>query len=322
MAQLTIKQLLEAGVHFGHQTRRWNPKMRKYIFGERNGIYIINLEITLSCLERALTFLRKTASEGKEILMVGTKKQAQEPLREVAERCEMPYVHQRWLGGMLTNFETVRKSVARLDHIDQMEREGNFQYVTKKEASMLRKEREKLIKYLSGVRNMRRLPAALFVIDSKKEEIAIKEAAKLKIPIVAVLDTNCDPDPVDYPLPGNDDAIRAVKLFCETAAGAIYEGRSQFKQAIADEEARRAAEEAAIEAEKEVVARAAEEARAKAAAGEAAAPAAEVGDLPGEPVEEKLAAPYAEQETTEEKIAKISKVKPKKPPKKETGHPK
>lgn len=226
MAQVTIKQLLEAGVHFGHQTQRWNPKMKKYIFGERNGIYIINLEITLSCLEKALVFLKQVASEGKEILMVGTKRQAQEPLREAASRCEMPYIEQRWLGGMLTNFETVRKSVARLESIDKMEAEGGFKFVTKKEVGMLRKEREKLVKNLSGIRKMRKLPGALFVIDSKKEEIAIKEAIKLGIPIVAVLDTNCDPDLVDYPIPGNDDAIRAIKLFCELVSGVIIEART------------------------------------------------------------------------------------------------
>lgn len=226
LLQLTIKQLLEAGVHFGHQTQRWNPKMKKYIFGERNGIYIINLEITLTCLERALAFLKQAASEGREILFVGTKKQAQESLRQAAEKCGMPYVEQRWLGGMLTNFETVRKSVARLDQIDTMEQDGSFQFVTKKEVGMLKKEREKLVKNLSGVRKMRRLPGAIFVIDSKKEEIALKEAIKLGIPVVAVLDTNCDPDLVDYPIPGNDDAIRAVRLFCDTAAQVIVEGRN------------------------------------------------------------------------------------------------
>lgn len=233
MSQVTIKQLLEAGVHFGHQTQRWNPKMKRYIFGERNGIYIINLELTLSCLERALDFLKKVATEGRDILLVGTKRQAQEPIRDAAQKCGMPYVDQRWLGGMLTNFETIRKSIARLDAIDQMEKEGNFQFVTKKEVSMLKKEREKLIKNLSGIRNMRKLPSALFVIDSKKEEIAIHEATKLGIPVVSVLDTNCDPDKVDYPVPGNDDAIRAVKLFCEVAAQSITEGRQRSPQGLA-----------------------------------------------------------------------------------------
>ena len=228
MQQVTLKQLLEAGVHFGHQTRRWNPKMKRYIFGEKSGIYIINLELTLGCLARALEFLKRTASEGKEVLYVGTKKQAQDVLKESAVRCEMPYVNERWLGGMLTNFSTVRKSVARLDWIDQIEREGDIKFITKKEASQLRKEREKLIRYLSGIRQMKRPPGALFIIDTKKEEIALLEARRLEIPIVALIDTNCDPDLVDYPIPGNDDAIRAIKLFCDLAAEAITEGRNEF----------------------------------------------------------------------------------------------
>ena len=308
MSQTTIKQLLEAGVHFGHQTQRWNPKMKKYIFGERNGIYIINLEITLSCLEKALSFLKKVSHEGKEILLVGTKRQAQEPIRDAAERCEMPFVEQRWLGGMLTNFETVRKSVARLDHIDQMEKDGSFQFVTKKEVSMLVKEREKLMKNLRGVRKMRRLPAALFVIDSKKEEIAIKEAIKLGIPVVAVLDTNGDPDLVDYPLPGNDDAIRAVKLFCDVACNAIKEGRDQFKQQVADEEARRVAEEEAADLAKQEAAKTAQPSG-----------AAATEDLLDDTPEEKLAARFASEVVVD---VKDSKIKLKKPPRKETGRAK
>jgi small subunit ribosomal protein S2 len=226
--QVTLKQLLETGVHFGHQTRRWNPKMAKYIFGEKSGIYIINLELTLVCLTRALEFLKQVAAEGQEILFVGTKKQAQEAVREAADRCKMPYVHNRWLGGMLTNFSTVRKSVARLDWIDQMEREGNFKFITKKEVSHLMKEREKLVRYLTGVRPMKKLPGALFIIDTKKEEISLREATKLGIPTVALIDTNCDPELVDYPIPGNDDAIRAIKLFCDLAAEAVNEGRNDF----------------------------------------------------------------------------------------------
>ena len=225
---VTVKQLLEAGVHFGHQTRRWNPKMKRYIFGEKSGIYIINLELTLDCLTRAIEFLRKTAAEGKDVLFVGTKKQGQEPIRDAATRCGMPFVNERWLGGMLTNFSTVRKSVARLDWIDQMERDGNFRFITKKEASGLMKEREKLIRYLTGVRTMKRLPGALFLIDTKKEEIALKEAIRLGIPSVALIDTNCDPDLVDYPIPGNDDAIRAIKLFSDLACEAITQGRNEF----------------------------------------------------------------------------------------------
>ena len=225
MQPITVKQLLEAGAHFGHQTRRWNPKMRKYIFGEKNGIYIINLELTLECLLKALAFLRKVVAGGGEILFVGTKKQAQDIVREVAERSGMPYVHNRWLGGMLTNFSTVQKSIGRLDLIDQMEKAGDFKFITKKEVAQLLKEREKLVRYLSGVRKMKRLPAALFIIDTKKEEIALAEARKLGIPTLAVIDTNCDPGLVHYPIPGNDDAIRSIKLFCELAAEVIQEER-------------------------------------------------------------------------------------------------
>ncbi len=228
MEQVTLKQLLEAGAHFGHQTRRWNPKMKRFIFGEKSGIYIINLELTLECLQKALEFLKETAREGKEILFVGTKKQAQEVVREAAQRSGMPYVHERWLGGMLTNFTTVRKSVARLDWIDKTEREGDFKFITKKEVLSLLKEREKLVRYLTGVRQMKKLPAVLFIIDTQKEAIALAEARKLGIPTVALIDTNCDPDLVDYPIPGNDDAIRAVKLFCDLAAEAVSEGRNEF----------------------------------------------------------------------------------------------
>ncbi|MSR77464.1 MAG: 30S ribosomal protein S2 [Candidatus Omnitrophica bacterium] len=234
MAEVTIKQLLEAGVHFGHQTQRWNPKMKKYIFGERNGIYIINLEITLECLKNALAFLKQTALSGADVLLVGTKKQAQSHLKEAAELCDMPYVEQRWLGGMLTNYETVRKSIAKMDRIDQMEKDGSFQFMKKKEVLMLTRERDKLSKNLKGVRKMRKLPAALFVIDSKKEEIAIKEAVKLGIPVVSVIDTNCNPDPIDYPIPGNDDAIRAIKLICGVVSQALKEGRDEFRKIKAD----------------------------------------------------------------------------------------
>ena len=234
MPPITIKQLLEAGVHFGHQTARWNPKMKKYIFGERNGIYIINLELTLGCLEKALLFLKQLASEGKEVLFVGTKKQAQIPLKEAAVACGMPYVNQRWLGGMLTNFETIRKSIKKLDSIDKMEQDGSFQFITKKEIGSLKKEREKLIKNLSGIREMRKVPGAVFVIDAELEKISIAEAKKLGVPVVAVLDTNGNPDNIDFPLPGNDDAIKAVKLFCESVSGAIAEGRAEFKKVAQD----------------------------------------------------------------------------------------
>ena len=249
LSPITIKQLLEAGVHFGHQTARWNPKMKKYIFGERNGIYIINLELTLGCLEKALVFLKQVASEGKDVLFVGTKKQAQIPLKESAALCGMPYVNQRWLGGMLTNFETIRKSIKKLDAIDKMEQDGSFQFITKKEIGSLKKEREKLIKNLSGIREMRKVPGAVFVIDAELEKIAIAEARKLGIPVIAVLDTNGNPDSIDLPLPGNDDAIKAIKLFCEAVSAAVAEGRAEFKKVAQDkvdaEQAELAADEAA-----------------------------------------------------------------------------
>ncbi len=234
LSPITIKQLLEAGVHFGHQTARWNPKMKKYIFGERNGIYIINLELTLGCLEKALVFLKALAAEGKDVLFVGTKKQAQVPLKESAEACGMPYVNQRWLGGMLTNFETIRKSIKKLESIDKMEKDGSFQFITKKEVGSLKKEREKLIKNLSGIREMRKVPGAVFVIDAELEKISIAEARKLGIPVVAVLDTNGNPDNIEYPLPGNDDAIKAIKLFCESVSSALADGRKEFQKVAQD----------------------------------------------------------------------------------------
>jgi len=248
LSPITIKQLLEAGVHFGHQTSRWNPKMKKYIFGERNGIYIINLELTLGCLEKALLFLKQVAAEGRDVLFVGTKKQAQIPLKEAAGACGMPYVNQRWLGGMLTNFETIRKSIKKLDSIDKMEQDGSFQFITKKEIGSLKKEREKLIKNLSGIREMRKVPGAVFVIDAELEKISIAEAQKLGIPVIAVLDTNGNPDNIDYPLPGNDDAIKAIKLFCESVSNAIAEGRAEFKKVAQDKADALQAELAADEA--------------------------------------------------------------------------
>jgi len=248
LSPITIKQLLEAGVHFGHQTARWNPKMKKYIFGERNGIYIINLELTLGCLEKALLFLKQVAAEGKDVLFVGTKKQAQIPLKEAAVACGMPYVNQRWLGGMLTNFETIRKSIKKLDAIDKMEQDGSFQFITKKEIGSLKKEREKLIKNLSGIREMRKVPGAVFVIDAELEKISIAEATRLGIPVVAVLDTNGNPDHIEYPLPGNDDAIKAIKLFCEAISGTVAEGRKEFQKIAQDKEDALQAELAAEEA--------------------------------------------------------------------------
>ena len=223
--KVTIKQLLEAGVHFGHQTRRWNPKMEPYIFGERNGIHIINLEKSISYLQAALEFVKAIVQEGKEILFVGTKRQAQMALEEAAQRCEMPFVNVRWLGGMLTNFETVRKSVQRLDTIDRMRETGDYQFYTKKEISHLMKEKGKLERNLMGVRKMKSLPGAIFVIDTNKEEIAIREAVKLGIPTIALLDTNCDPDVIDHAIPSNDDAIRSIKLMADLVADAVQEGR-------------------------------------------------------------------------------------------------
>jgi small subunit ribosomal protein S2 len=225
MSVISMKQLLEAGVHFGHQTRRWNPKMAKYIFTERNGIYIIDLQKTVKKIDEAYAFLRDTAAEGKSVLFVGTKKQAQDTIREEAERCGQYFVNERWLGGMMTNFRTIQKRVARLKELEGMEADGTFEVLTKKEVQVLRHEKEKLEKYLGGIAEMKKLPGALFIVDPRKERIAVSEARKLNIPIVAIVDTNCDPDEIDYVIPGNDDAIRAVKLLTSKMADAILEGR-------------------------------------------------------------------------------------------------
>ncbi len=220
-----MKQLLEAGVHFGHQTRRWNPKMKEYIFTERNGIYIIDLQKTVKKIEEAYYFIRDLAADGQSILFVGTKKQAQESIEQEARRCDMYYVNQRWLGGMLTNFKTIQGRIARLHKIEQMEATGQFELLPKKEVIGLKMEQEKLEKNLGGIKEMKKLPAALFVVDPRKEHIAVSEARTLKIPIIAIIDTNCDPDEVTYPIPGNDDAIRAVKLITAKMADAVIEGR-------------------------------------------------------------------------------------------------
>lgn len=225
MAVISMKQLLEAGVHFGHQTRRWNPKMAPYIFTERNGIYIIDLQKTVRKIDEAYMFVRDIAMEGKSILFVGTKKQAQESIEQEAKRCNMFYVNNRWLGGMLTNFKTIRTRVDRLNRIDAMEQGGQFELLPKKEVIKLMHEREKLEANLGGIREMKKLPGALFVVDPRKEQIAVAEARILNIPIVAIVDTNCDPDEVDYLIPGNDDAIRAVKLIAGKMADAVLEGR-------------------------------------------------------------------------------------------------
>ncbi len=225
MAVISMKQLLEAGVHFGHQTRRWNPKMAQYIFTERNGIYIIDLQKTVRKIDEAYMFVRDLALDGKTILFVGTKKQAQESIESEAKRCGMYFVNNRWLGGTLTNFRTIRTRIDRLNNIDKMEKEGQFELLPKKEVIKLLAEREKLEKNLGGIREMKKLPGALFVVDPRKEHIAVAEARALKIPIVGIVDTNCDPDEIDYVIPGNDDAIRAVKLIAGKMADAVLEGR-------------------------------------------------------------------------------------------------
>jgi len=234
MSVISMKQLLEAGVHFGHQTRRWNPKMAPYIFTERNGIYIIDLQKTVKRVEDAYNFVRSLAGEGKTLLFVGTKKQAQDAVREEATRCEMYYVNERWLGGMLTNFQTIQKRIARLVELEKMEENGTFDVLSKKEVITLRHEMERLQKFLGGIKTMRKLPGALFVIDPRKERIAIAEARKLGIPIVAIVDTNCDPDEIDHIIPGNDDAIRAVKLLTGKMADAILEGKQGEQLADAE----------------------------------------------------------------------------------------
>src|SRR5438874_1695300 len=224
MAVVTMKQLLDSGVHFGHQTRRWNPKMKRYIFTERNGIYIIDLQQTLTYIDRAYEFIKQTVAHGGSILFVGTKKQAQEAIANEALQVGMPFVNQRWLGGMLTNFSTVHKRLQRLKELESMEQTGGFQGLTKKEILMLTREKDKLEKTLGGIRDMAKVPSAVWIVDTKKEHIAVGEARKLNIPIVAILDTNCDPDEVDYPIPGNDDAIRAAALLTKVVAEAAAAG--------------------------------------------------------------------------------------------------
>jgi small subunit ribosomal protein S2 len=231
MSTITMKELLEAGVHFGHQAKRWNPKMKKYIFGERNGIYIIDLQKTLKLFKEAYDFVRTSSSQGKDILFVGTKKQAQDAITEEAKRCGMYYIASRWLGGMLTNFATIKKSIDRLKKIEKMKEDGTYDKLTKKEVARLEKERTKLEKILCGIKTMPGLPSLLFVIDPRNEQIAVQEANRLGIPVVAVVDTNCDPDNIDYVIPGNDDAIRAIRLMASKVADAVIEGR----QAIAKE---------------------------------------------------------------------------------------
>lgn len=237
MGAVSMKQLLEAGVHFGHQTRRWNPKMAQYIFTERNGIYIIDLQKTVKKLDKAYAFAASVAAEGKEILFVGTKKQAQDSIKEEAERCGMPYVNARWLGGMLTNFRTIRRRIDRLNQLRKMAEDGTFDLLPKKEVIKLNGEIEKLEKFMGGIQNMKKMPGALFIVDPRKERIAVSEARKLNIPIIAIVDTNCDPDEIDYVIPGNDDAIRSVKLIAGAMATAVLEANQGEESAPAEEAA-------------------------------------------------------------------------------------
>ena len=243
-----MKQLLEAGVHFGHQTRRWNPKMAKFIFTERNGIYIIDLQKTVKKIEEAYSFIREVAETGKPILFVGTKKQAQDSIKEEAERSGMYYVNERWLGGMLTNYQTIKKRIDRLRELERMQEDGTFDVLPKKEVIQLMNEKEKLEKYLNGIKDMPEVPGAIFIVDPRKERIAVKEAHKLGIPVVGIVDTNCDPDEIDFPIPGNDDAIRAVKLIASTISQAIIEAKQgQIEETTSTEEA--AVEAEVVEAE-------------------------------------------------------------------------
>src|SRR3979490_3250550 len=244
MAAIAMKDLLEAGVHFGHQTKRWNPKMKEYIFGERNGIYIIDLGKTLKLFREAEEFFSRLAAEGRTILFVGTKRQAQDVIAEEAQRCAMFHVNERWLGGLLTNFATIQRSLGRLRDLEAMATDGRFGTLSKKEIARNEKERKKLAKNLDGIRGMSRLPDAIFVVDTRKEQIAVDEARKLKIPVIGIVDTNCDPDEVDFVIPGNDDALRAIRLFASRIADAVIDGRD-MKQPADAEAAREAADEAA-----------------------------------------------------------------------------
>jgi small subunit ribosomal protein S2 len=248
MPDIAMKQLLEAGVHFGHQTSRWNPKMKPYIFGARNGIHIIDLQQTVSMFKDMENAVRNLAAAGGHILFVGTKKQAQDAIREEAERCGMFHVHNRWLGGTLTNFSTIRQSIERLRKLEEMENDPRIaEALTKKEMLGLKREKEKLEQSLGGIKTMRKLPDAIFVVDPKQEEIAVKEARKLGIPVVAVLDTNCDPDMVDIKVPGNDDAIRAIRLFCAAIADAVLEGKSAYEQSLVKDKEREKTPETAAD---------------------------------------------------------------------------
>ncbi len=288
---VAVQDLLDAGLHFGHQTKRWNPKMKKYIFGAKNGIYIIDLDKTLEELKKALNFVYKTVLLGRSVLFVGTKKQAHEPIVMLADRTKQPYIINRWLGGTLTNNVTIRKSIARMREIERLEADGSFDKMPKKEVSRLKHELEKLRFNLSGIADMSELPGALFVIDTQREAIAVAEANRLGIPVVAVVDTNSDPDPIDYPIPANDDAIRSIDLICKLAAEAVEKGLSEYSRVAAEEQRRRAAEEAAAQARAKA-AEAAAKAHAAAGTGEAAKPEAK------KPVRRTRAAKPAEEAAT------------------------
>ncbi len=249
MAVVTMKQLLEAGVHFGHQTRRWNPKMSRYIFGARNGIYIIDLQKSLKKIEEAYDFLRRVAQEGKPVIFIGTKKQAQNTIKDEALRCGEFFVNERWLGGMLTNYKTIKKRIDRLFELERMQEDGTIKLLPKKEVFQLQKEQERLERFLGGIKNMKTLPGAIFIVDPKKERIAILEAKKLGIPVISIVDTNCDPDEVDYVIPGNDDAIRAVNLITKVMANAVFEGKQGMVNAQKAAEEAVAAEETTEEIE-------------------------------------------------------------------------
>jgi small subunit ribosomal protein S2 len=272
LSNITMKEFLEAGVHFGHQTRRWDPKMKDYIYGERNGIYIIDLQKTLKLFKEATKFLAELSREGKTILFVGTKRQAQEAIAEEAKRCGMFYVNHRWLGGLLTNYSTIQKSIQRLRELDEMSQDGRYDLLTKKEVQRLERERKHLEQNLAGIKDMPGLPDALFVVDSNKEEIAVLEARKLDVPVVAIVDTNCNPDVVNYVIPGNDDALRAIRLFTSRVADAIMEGRQQAIEKQMEEEkiaAERAAEELERQREAEAIAAGESEAAVRERGGEA-----------------------------------------------------
>ena len=305
MAVVTMKQLLEAGVHFGHQTRRWNPKMKRFIFGERNGIYIIDLQQTLARIETAYTFVRDVTANGGNVLFIGTKKQAQDPIEQYADKCGMPFVNERWLGGMLTNYQTMNKRVGKMLELERQRNSGEFAAMPKKEALLKTRELDKLERYLGGIRAMDRLPQAVFVLDTKKEHIAVTEANKLGIPVVAVVDTNCDPDVIDYVIPGNDDAIRSGTLLCRVIADAVIEGKhiASLKVPVAprstDDEARVAAEQA--EARRQALIdsqrREARVAAGRPPAGAPAAPAAEAAPAEAAPAPEAEAPAPAPAET-------------------------